>query len=357
MSANWIIARLGSRPAAAIIGLVGLLASGLAAAQTAVAVDRYGIADTVSPEARAALTSLYARLSKRPTLPRPETLAEWDRRATFAEKLYGGGFQKTVDDLKLTVTDEKMAGVSVLRIRPANLKSGRRVLIYAHGGAYTLFSPRTAFSAAAATSAATGFEVISIAYTLAPRATWREVTDQVVSVYKFILAAGSPPASVGIFGDSAGGGLAAGSVLKMRDEGLPLPGALWLISPEADIGAVGDSFLTLTAADPVLAPEASRWSAEAYAARSDWKNPYVSPVYGDYAKAFPPTLIQVGTREMLLSNSVREYQAIRSGGHEAVLDVYEGMPHNFQLTIPATPEARTALARGAAFFEAHLRKR
>ena len=99
----------------------------------------------------------------------------------------------------------------------------------------------------------------------------------------------------------------------------------------------------------------SRWGANVYADPKDQKNPYASPVYGDYAKAFPPTLIQGGTREMLLSNFVRQYQAIRGGGHEAVLDLYEGMPHVFQGSLPNAPETHTAIARAAAFFKLHLK--
>lgn len=105
----------------------------------------------------------------------------------------------------------------------------------------------------------------------------------------------------------------------------------------------------------MLDRDSSAWDASAYADPQDQRNPYVSPVYGDYAKAFPPTLIQGGTREMLLSNFVREYQAIRGGGHEAVLDLYEGMPHVFQGSIPNAPETRAAIARAAVFFKEHLR--
>ena len=204
-------------------------------------------------------------------------------------------------------------------------------------------------------STASGHEVISIDYTLAPRADWHVVTDQVLAVWKAVLASGVKPESVGIMGDSAGGGLAAGSVLKMRDHHLPLPGALYLISPGADISGEGDTYKTLAAADPILSTETTSWSAEAYAAVADQKNPYVSPVYGDYTQAFPPTLLQVGTREHLLSSSVREYQAIRSGGHQAVLDVYEGMPHVWLSLIPQAPETKIAIKRATDFFALHLR--
>ena len=91
-----------------------------------------------------------------------------------------------------------------------------------------------------------------------------------------------------------------------------------------------------------------------YAAPTDQKNPYVSPVYGDYRKAFPSTLIQGGTREILLSGFVRQYQAIRNGGHGAVLDLYEGMPHCFQDVVADSPEANTARQTVVDFIGAHL---
>ena len=242
-----------------------------------------------------------------------------------------------------------------MRLRPAGYKNTGRILIYLHGGGYTRFSAHSRLGPPALVAAATGIEVISVDYTVAPRGNWKAVTDQVLSVWKALLAKGIAPTRIGMFGDSAGGGIAAGSVLKMRDRGLALPGALYLMSPSCDVTQQGDSYLTLASVDPVLDRESSSWGANAYADPQDQKNPYVSAVYGDYAKAFPPTLIQGGTREMLLSNFVREYQAIRSGGHEAVLDLYEGMPHVFQGSVPNTPEARTAIARAASFFKEHLK--
>jgi len=242
-----------------------------------------------------------------------------------------------------------------VRIRPAGYKPNGRTLIYLHGGGFTRFSAHSRLGPPALVAAATGDEVISVDYTDAPRGNWKTATAQVLSVWKALLAKGAAPARIGMFGDSAGGGLAAGSVLDMRDQGLPLPGALYLMSPWCDVSDIGDSLLTLSSVDPVLDIDSSAWNGQAYADPQDQKNPYASPVYGDYTKAFPPTLIQGGTREMLLSNFVREYQAIRSGGHEAVLDLYEGMPHVFQGSVPNTPETRTALARAASFFKDHLK--
>jgi acetyl esterase/lipase len=140
----------------------------------------------------------------------------------------------------------------------------------------------------------------------------------------------------------------------MRDQGLPLPGVLWLLSPWSDITPTGDTWSTLAHADPALDPEDLVWCAQAYAAVEDQNHPYVSPVYGDYAGSFPPTLIQAGTREIFLSHAVRHYQAILGGGQVAVLDVYEGMPHVFQALAAGSPEADTAIMRAARFIDEHL---
>jgi acetyl esterase/lipase len=93
---------------------------------------------------------------------------------------------------------------------------------------------------------------------------------------------------------------------------------------------------------------------KAYADPADWKNPYVSPIYGDFKKGFPPVLIQVGTKELLLSDSVRFYQAIKMAGGEAELDVYEGMPHVFQAYLMNTPEQKAAYAEMQRFWSRHL---
>ena len=185
---------------------------------------------------------------------------------------------------------------------------------------------------------------------------WRDVTDEVLAVWRALLGSGTRPQSAAIFGDSAGGGLAAGSVLKMRDQGLPLPAALYLLSPWSDITATGDSMSTMADFDPVLASHVLAWAADAYVHPDDQRHPYVCPVYGDYSKPFPPTLIQVGTREIFLSHAVRHYQAIRAGRHEAVLDVYEGMPHVHPALIPSAPEARVAIERASEFLLARLER-
>jgi acetyl esterase/lipase len=144
--------------------------------------------------------------------------------------------------------------------------------------------------------------------------------------------------------------MAAGSVLKMRDKGLGMPAAVVLWSPWSDITATGDSYATLAQADPLLYyPENLAHCAAAYAAPADQKHPYVSPVYGDYSKGFPPTLIQAGTKEIFLSNAVRQYQALDAAEIPVKLDLYEGMWHIFQVFNYDIPEAKLARKKAAAF--------
>ena len=318
--------------------------------------ERFVVPSTVSPEAAAGLSKLNAMRAHAPARVRPRTQEEWDQANAQLAKLATPMSAAAADALHVTRTEDHLGGVPVIRVRPANYKPGGAILLYMHGGAFTFLSAANSLTIPALVATSTGDEVISIDYTLAPRADWHTITDQVVSVWKAVLASGARPQDVGMMGDSAGGGLAAGSVLKMRDEHLPLPGALYLMSPSTDLTGAGDTSTTLAPVDPVLQPETSAWSREAYASTADQKNPYVSPVYGDYTQPFPPTLIQVGTREMLLSSSVREYQAIRGGGHEAILDVYEGMPHVWISLIPQAPETKTAIKRATDFFALHLHK-
>jgi monoterpene epsilon-lactone hydrolase len=348
-------AKLASSATATLVVLATMFSAKGGAQTPATAADRFSVPSTVSPEAAAGLSKLYAMRAHAPKRERPKTQEDWDLANAQLGKIAGPMSTAAADALHVTRTEDRLGGVPVLRVRPANYKPDGIIILYMHGGAYTFNSAANSLTIPALMSTASGHEVISIDYALAPRADWHIVTDQVVAVWKAVLSSGVKPESVGMMGDSAGGGLAAGSVLKMRDEHLPLPGALYLISPSADISGAGDTSTTLGPVDPVLSPDTSSWSREAYAALADQKNPYVSPVYGDYTQAFPPTLIQSGTREMLLSASVREYQAIRSGGHEAVLDVYEGMPHVWLALIPQAPETKTAIKRATDFFAQHLR--
>ena len=255
----------------------------------------------------------------------------------------------------LTMRKRVVGGIPTVEITPVNSTRNDRIGVYVHGGAYIQGAAKN--PQAVLFSAMTGLRVISIEYTLAPHAKWRETTAQVITVFSALAEDGYPPSHTVLGGDSAGGGLAAGSVLRMRDEGMEMPAALVLWSPWADISETGDTYLTLRDAEVsftyknVLGP-----AALVYADPQDHRHPYVSPVYGDFNKGFPPTLIQGGIREIFLSNFVRLYQALDQTGQKVKLDLYEGMPHVFMAQLPETVEAKTALEKTGDWISGHIKQ-
>ena len=161
---------------------------------------------------------------------------------------------------------------------------------------------------------------------------------------------------IALYGDSAGGGLAVSSVLKMRDNGIGMPAAVVLWSLVVDLFQRGDTHFTLSQADIYLSGNTlpNKTTSHTYASEKDLKNPYVSPVYGNFSKGFPPTIIQGGTKEFFLSDFVRLYQALDQAKVEVKLDVYEGMPHVFQSLFINTTESDIALSKMNDFLRMHL---
>ncbi len=217
--------------------------------------SRYRVPGTVSPEAATALAQAYGLMSQSPSATQPTSLADWDGLNATTKPMFEALSAATADSLQVERIEDVIGGVKVLRLRVAGLTPGNRRLVYIHGGAYTLFSARSSLMVPALIAAQCGCEVISIDYTLAPRGKWQAVTEEVLEVWRALLGTGTRPQSAALFGDSAGGGLAAGSVLKMGDQGLPLPAALYLLSPWSDITATGDSISTMADFDPVLASD------------------------------------------------------------------------------------------------------
>ena len=307
---------------------------------------------TISAEAREA-GAAFQRGSE--MLPAPDDLDGWQEVWSHNEKEEGAAAKALVDEFKATVIEIELNGVPVLDVKPKDWTDNGKVLIYTHGGAYGLFSAYSTMSGVVPVAELTGLRIISVDYTVAPKAQWQATTSQVVSVIRALIDEGYSPNDIAIYGDSAGGGLAAGSILKAQDEGIGQLAAVVLWSPWSDITENGDTYSTLADADPVLNYKNTLQNpADAYANPKDQKHPYVSPVYGDYSKGFPPTLIQVGTKEIFLSNSVRHYQALDQAGVEVKLDPYEGMWHVFQAFHWRLPESELARQKMAKFLRKHL---
>jgi acetyl esterase/lipase len=292
-----------------------------------------------------------------PASPAADDLPGWERAWRKGEADSEPKVQATLKRYQPTVKERKLGGVPVLDVTPKGWKDNGKVLVHAHGGAYTMFSAHSRLQSSVVAADATRLRGHSNDYTPAPVAQWEKITDEVLAVFAALQKEGYKPKDIAAYGESAGGALIAGSVLKMRDKGLGMPAAVVLWSPWADITNAGDSAITIRPFDPYYVYEKHlKSSADAYADPKDQKHPYVSPVYGDYAKGFPPALIQGGTREIFLSHFVRIYRAIDGAGGTAVLDLYDGMPHNFQfrLELAEAAEAKASLKKMAAFLKKNL---
>jgi monoterpene epsilon-lactone hydrolase len=304
---------------------------------------------SVSPEAAAILKAHPP--GARPPIPNALTFGAFHAAAELAMR---ANVDAAVKSLGVTLTEREMGGVRTLEVLPRAYKDDGTVLIYVHGGGFVLGSARSSLGGSARMADITGKRVISVDYTVAPKGQWRLVTDQVIGVYKAVLAQGVPAAKIGMFGESAGASILSGTMLKIRDEGLPLPAALLLVSPATDLSGAGDTRVTLANADPVLWGPGIQPGIDAYAPPADQKNPYVSAVYGDFSKGYPPTLIIGGTKELLLSDMVRLERAIRDAGGDVRLELYEGMPHVFPGLVANAPEGKSALREMTSFWTQHL---
>jgi acetyl esterase/lipase len=298
----------------------------------------------------------FERSGFRPTtvVLAPNDIEGWRQRQEAYEKGQVARNHAQLAKLKFSQRTRSINGTPVIEIVPANIGKSTAVLVYVHGGGYVLGSAQSSLATAAAIATDMRARVVSIDYTLAPHARWQKITDEVVAVLRGLQAEGHPFSSIAMIGDSAGGSLTAGAVLKMRDQTGAMPAALVLRSPWSDITESGDSYATLKAADFLRYETGLKPGAAAYADAADQKNPYVSPVYGDYTKAYPPTLIQGGTREIFLSNFIRHYQALDSAGRKVKLDLYEGMPHVFQEYFVGTPEYTLAARKMRHFLGEHV---
>jgi acetyl esterase/lipase len=312
------------------------------------------IPETVSPDAQA-----FLRTVKDPHLvprfPDPTDLAGWEKVREFAEADGKAKSAPLLQRYEHTVTEAKLGGVPVLDVRPENWKDNGKLTVYTHGGAHVMYSAASMVGRAVVFAHETGLRVISVDYTVAPLAKYNQMSDEVIAVISALTKSGQRLQDTVVFGDSSGGGLAAAVVLKMRDQGLGMPAAAVLVSPWLDVTPSGDTETTLHDADPNQLYEKHQvYAAAAFADPKDQKDPYASPVYGDFSKGFPPTLIQGGLKEVLLSGFVRMYQALDVAGVPVKLDLYEGMIHNFPDRIPDAPEAILARQKVRTFVHQYL---
>src|SRR5215467_11736756 len=226
-----------------------------------------------------------------------------------------------------------------------------RVLLYLHGGAYQIGSPATLRRLVALLSGVAQARALSLDYRLAPEHPFPAAVDDTVAAYRWLLAEGTDPATIAIAGDSAGGGLALGTLVALRAHGEPMPAAAVLLSPWTDLALTGESLRTRAAVDVMIKPEGMHGNAALYLAGADPRHPYASPLYADL-RGLPPLLIHVGDAEVILDDSTRLAARASEAGVEVSLEIWNEMPHVFPAFAGLLPEADQAIERIGAWLVA-----
>jgi monoterpene epsilon-lactone hydrolase len=228
-----------------------------------------------------------------------------------------------------------------------------RVLLFLHGGGYELGSLRSDGELAARLGRASGMRVLFPDYRLAPEHPFPAAIDDVRTVWRWLRTDQQVSArSLAVAGDSAGGGLAMALLVATRDAGDALPAAAVLMSPTVDLTSSGASMTDRADQDPISTPALLRQLAADYLAGADPRTPLASPLFASLS-GLPPLLVQVGTADVLLSDSERLAEAAAEAGVDVVLEVGDGLPHVYQLAL-GTPEAAEATERIGKFLRARV---
>jgi len=286
------------------------------------------------------LTGKYIKGLDVPHLPVEKARAQFEKIA--------GSFLIRATGIEVEQT--QIAGVDVDWLRPKNARKDK-VVLYLHGGAYVMGSPRTHRQLVSHIVRAAGVVAVLPDYRLAPEHPFPAAIEDAVAVYSGLLESGFRAEDIIISGDSAGGALSVATLLQLRHAGIPMPAAAVLLSPFLDITGSGESATTRADRDPWFDIADLHVVAGYYCPdESEWQNPLVSPVFANVA-GLPPMLIQVGDDEILLSDSTRLAEKLEAEGVEVELEVWPHMWHVFQMFIRKMPESGAAVRKIAAYIQ------
>jgi acetyl esterase/lipase len=295
----------------------------------------------LSPEAQAQLAT--GTLSN-PPWPSLEDIAAWRRLIANMDEMGLAGLTMMGQQIEAEAQEIDADGVPVFVVTPrAMAADDGAVYLDIHGGALLWGGGPSCRAMGIITAGMVGAQVWAVDYRMPPDHPYPAALEDCVTVYRALLRQRSAEQTI-IGGASAGGNLAAATILRARDEGLPLPAAAVLLTPELDLTESGDTFQTLLGVDTALT--SSLMPANLlYAAGHDLADPYLSPLFGDFTKGFPRTFLQSGTRDLFLSNTVRMHRALRAAGIAAELHVGEAATHVNFISGPESKDRNRELRR------------
>jgi acetyl esterase/lipase len=217
-------------------------------------------------------------------------------------------------------------------------------ILYLHGGGYVIGSINTHREMISRLARASGARALAIDYRLAPEHPFPAAVEDATKAYRWLLKQGVPSEKIVVAGDSAGGGLTVATLVALRDAGDRLPAAAVCISPWTDLAITGETMVTKADVDPMIRAEDARGGAARYHGETDPRHPLVSPLYADLS-GLPPMLIQVGTSEVLLSDSTRLAERAEEAAVDVTLEPWEEMIHVWHFFAFMLPEGQQAIER------------
>ena len=227
------------------------------------------------------------------------------------------------------------------------------IILYLHGGGYVSCSAATHRPITAALARLSRLRVLGLDYRIAPEHRFPTALDDAVRAYQWLLEQGMPPSAISLAGDSAGGGLVLGLLLRARDAGLPLPACGVCFSAWTDLAGTGESVRLNDGRCAMFRTENIAEFAAAYLGGNSPLDPYASPAHADLS-GLPPLLFQVGSTELLLDDTRHVHDKIQAAGGVSRLEIYDDVFHCWQMLDGIVPEARVALRQAAAFIRDHL---
>jgi acetyl esterase/lipase len=272
--------------------------------------------------------------------------------ARRARKLFGAPpVYRSAHAIGLNVEQIAGDGVRGEWISVSNPEPG--VVFYVHGGGFVACSSRTHRPITAALARLTKRRVLSVDYRLAPENRYPAAMDDVMSAYDWLRQQGVDPRSIALAGDSAGGNLVLSLVIRLRHRGAQLPACAVTFSPWTDLTGGTGSGTSNDGRCAMFRPENFGQFARAYLGRDADKSGDASPMFADVT-GLPPVLFHVGATELLLDDSRIMHERVRAAGGETELEVFEDVPHGWQMLTPFLPEARESLEQASAFIRKKL---
>ncbi len=278
---------------------------------------------SVSPEAQAVLALGRMPANSYPAL---DDLAGWHATVAARDEAMAQIFAESASRVAADVEKVVLDGVPTFVVTPSGVADDDpRVYLEIHGGALILGGGESCRLMGLMSAEKTGARTWAVDYRMPPDHPYPAPLDDCVAVYRALLRDHEPDQII-VGGGSAGANLAAAVVLRARDEGLPLPAGVLLMTPELDLTESGDSFQTNLGVDTVLTESLMPVNL-LYAGGHDLDDPYLSPIFGDFTKGFSPTFLSAGTRDLFLSNAPRMHRGLRSAGVASELHIIEAAPH------------------------------